>query len=460
MSIFKPVNNFFATLGQASSNLLSNTPLVGMSSSNNSTTNHSNGEPMINTSNSPSTEKVSMEFVPMTTEMTSSSAEEEELQYSDLNSRKKAVNIQSPCDMCLYENNQVVLASHCCKECQLVMCENHLNKHRNDATTKNHVITENQFLEENEIEILSSKKINKEDTFEHHQLFISSDSNNLDVNNLTDEEEELLAFNQQDFIYWTNLLKKYPHFCNLIHTPLIVRKLYHNGTLNGSLLIDNKTSHTINVILSQVGPLHQLIIPPGRLGIFEGIGRVHFTIEVGPFDISRDNLISNWDKALPIVGSVCAGVAAGLGLAAGALAGIGLVGMGAAAAFGGVSTVATAPIVAGVAKTSTEKKELEHHHQENSELMSNHSSPQNHAVVDDDCISTASGSSVTSSDPERSKFKHWMKKVVPGMNWTYPNCFKRGIFADGHTLVVIKEEELKSSQDNDSIFEIEEKRIP
>ncbi|KAG2373962.1 hypothetical protein C9374_011627 [Naegleria lovaniensis] len=458
MSFFRPV---LTTLTEASSHLLS--PLVG--TPNNDAT---NGTP----------NAMHSEFVPMT-EMVSST----EQQMQDSDRTKTLANIGQPCDVCLIENTQIVFSSHCCQNCQLALCEHHLNKHRNDSKTKNHVIVNGPLLHEKnldyEIEIVSTRQIHErspmnhnnvnksqqEDAFEHHQLIFSSDSNNLDINNLTDEEEDLLALNQQDFIYWTNLLKKYPHFCNLIHTPLIVRKLYHNGTLTGSLLIDNKTSHTINVILSQVGPLHQLIIPPGRLGIFEGIGRVHFTIEVGPFDISRDKIISNWDKALPIVGSVCAGVAAGVGLAAGALAGVGLIGIGAAAAFGGVSTgvtIATAPIVAGVAKTTTEKKQQQQESSlpHNDENYTNNQFSQSPSFSDDVSSSTSSSSSssTSSKDPESSKFKHWMKKIVPGMNWTYPNCFKRGIFADGHSLIVIKQDQEESTHDH-AIFEIEERRI-
>src|SRR3989338_3023925 len=211
---------------------------------------------------------------------------------------EKAKHSFPSCDVCLHESCKVEPTNYYCKECELALCKEHIKKHMLDEKTDSHKIYDprtgnlinNQITNigddesDDDVEIIDVNSIpisvleKKEDDFEHHQIFLATDST-LDVNNLTEEEEEIISLGSQDFIYRTRLLKTYPHFStNIIHTPLIIRKLYTNGTLNGSLMIDNRTQHPIIVILSQVGPLHQMLIPPHRLGIFEGLGRVHFTV--------------------------------------------------------------------------------------------------------------------------------------------------------------------------------------
>ena len=401
------------------------------------------------------------------------------------------------CDVCLHEQNAIVPTNYYCGDCELALCREHVRKHYLDGKNhkifdprSNYIVNMNDIDDsddDDDIEIVTVESLPvstaNDDDFEHHQIFQVSDSV-LDVNNLTEEEEEIINMNNQDFIYWTRLLKTYPHFStNIIHTPLIIRKLYMNGALGGSLLIDNRTQHPINVILSQVGPLYQLLIPPNRMGIFEGVGRVHFTVEVGKLHTSKHKQLTTWDKALPIIGTVCGSVAVGVGIASGVLTGVGLIGGGAALVVGGglsTATIASAPAIASVASVVNKKNgnKSEDKEKETLNTTSNYNISENETIPADNLRETIDGADsfeiiehqdIIEETPEPTETKEqaqttskigevskWIKKLVPGKA-TFPHSSVRGVFCDGHSIIIvsINDEDVRNQNDEAGYFDLE-----
>ncbi|KAG2382581.1 hypothetical protein C9374_005161 [Naegleria lovaniensis] len=86
-----------------------------------------------------------------------------------------------------------------------------------------------------------------------------------------------------------------------------------------SITIHNNTQYYIHVVLSQVGPLYDAVIPPGQEYTFQ-TGRVYFTISATKYDHEEQcNRISTADIALPIVG-----LSTLVGVVATSLAGLGV----------------------------------------------------------------------------------------------------------------------------------------